>query len=194
MADRTAGDVTSAVLDHLPAGEFVTDHGGDLLETATAVFDPSRRYRYLLTRTWSTAPPLVMCLTNPSIADAFITDPTATRAVKLARREQAGGLVILNAFALCATDPAALRIAADPIGPHNDAMLAWVAGWGGDVVVGWGIHGALLDRGRQLARRLAAVDARLRCLGTTKAGQPRHPLFTRADTPLVPFEPTAIAA
>ena len=63
------------------AEEVVTEHGGDLFESAAAVFDRTRRYRYLLTRVWSTtaAPPLVICMVNPSTADAHQADPTIAR-------------------------------------------------------------------------------------------------------------------
>jgi hypothetical protein len=33
--------------------------------------------------------------------------------------------------------------------------------------------------------RISRVD--LRCLGTTKSGHPRHPLYVKGDHPLVPF-------
>ena len=34
-----------------------------------------------------------------------------------------------------------------------------------------------------------AAGARLWCLGTTKDGHPRHPLYVRGDQPLVAWEP-----
>lgn len=179
------------------AGALVVDHGGDLYERTAAVFDPARHYRYLLTRTWSDAPPLVMCMLNPSTADAFTVDPTIARCVRLARRENAGGLVVANLFALRATRPAVLRTAADPVGPYTDAVLGHIlttvlATDGAALVVAWGCHGDLHDRGRQVAGQLAGAGARLRCLGTTRDGHPRHPLFVRADTPFRPYRPVPV--
>jgi hypothetical protein len=46
------------------------------------------------------------------------------------------------------------------------------------VIAAWGVHGAYRGRGAEVARRHSG----LQCLGTTKAGHPRHPLYVRGDT------------
>jgi hypothetical protein len=185
----TKCDPAAALVPPNLDSDLTIDHGGDLFERAAAVFDPHRRYRYLLTRTWSDRPPMTMCMLNPSTADAFTVDATITRCVRLARREQAGGLVVVNLFAFRATKPAELRTTADPVGPHTDAVLAYALARADTVIVAWGCHGGLRDRSRQVCEQLAATGARLRCLGTTQAGEPRHPLFTRADAALLPYPP-----
>jgi hypothetical protein len=38
------------------------------------------------------------------------------------------------------------------------------------------------------------VGAHPLCLGTTKSGAPRHPLYVRSDTPLVPYTEQRAAA
>lgn len=161
-------------------GEFVVQHGGNLLERATAVFDPTHQYRYLLTRRWSDAAPLTMCMVNPSTADAFAVDPTVARCVRLARREGRGGLVIVNLFSLRATDP---------IGPATDAFLRASLGQAGEAVAAWGVHGELHGRAAAVVAELVEHGITLRCLGTTKHGQPRHPLYVKASTPLVAYRP-----
>lgn len=166
---------------------LVVDHGRDLYEHATAVFDPQRRYRYLLTRTWSAAPPLTMCMLNPSTADAFTVDATISRCLRLARRERAGGLVVVNLFAWRATRRSELRKVADPVGPHSAAVLEHVFSTAGDLVVAWGVDGNLHGRGDAVRDQLAAARTRTRCLGTTQAGEPRHPLFVRAAAQLVSY-------
>lgn len=51
------------------------------------------------------------------------------------------------------------------------------------VVAAWGCHGGHRGRGAEVAARIPG----LLCFGTTKDGHPKHPLYLRADTPLVPF-------
>jgi hypothetical protein len=40
---------------------------------------------------------------------------------------------------------------------------------------------------RNVSALIRAAGARMLCLGTTKAGAPRHPLYVRGDTPLEPW-------
>jgi hypothetical protein len=101
------------------------DAGGSLDEATTAVFSADRRYRYALTRRWDQARPWVtFVMLNPSTADAFRLDPTVTRCRSRARLLGAGGLLVLNLFAVRATDPRDMRTHPDPVGPDND----WVIG------------------------------------------------------------------
>jgi hypothetical protein len=111
--------------------------------------------------------------------------------VRFARRERCGGLVILNLFALRSTDPRALTQDPDPVGVHNDLFLRlYTTGCVGPVVAGWGVHGHLHDRAATVTAALRAAGVALLCLGTTTAGQPRHPLYLRADTPMRPYVTT----
>lgn len=161
----------SGVTDSKP--EAVQSHAG---------FSPCRRYRYTLSRTWDAAsPPLVFIGLNPSTADETTDDPTIRRCIGFARRDGFGGIVMLNLFALRSTDPAALSDASDPVGPWNDDQI-FAACKGRTVVAAWGVHGTLRGRDKVVRRLLAGVD--LRCLGRTKEGNPRHPLYLRADAPL----------
>ena len=97
-----------------------------------------------------------------------------------------GGLVICNLFAYRATDPAALLTAPDPVGPFNDAEIA-VACTHRRVVVAWGAapqHKKRIDKVLWILRNFAAS---VECLGLTKEGFPRHPLYVPAATKPIPF-------
>lgn len=161
---------------------------GEIIDRS-ATLSPCRAYRYDLVRRWSDAlPTLAFVGLNPSTADEEEDDATVRRCVAFARREGAGGLVMLNAYALRSTDPAGLRRAADPVGPENDATLRRHFG-GGDVVrvvAAWGANVAL-ERERVIERIAAAARRPLHCLGRTKFGFPRHPLYVPAATPLEPW-------
>lgn len=169
--------------------DVAVDHRQDLVGgTAAAVFDHARHYRYLLTRIWDPSrPPLVWVMLNPSTADAFVDDPTSRRCLAFARRENAGGLVIVNLFALRSTDPRVLRHHEDPVGRYNDAFIRQATHVGGRVVVAWGAAGTEHGRGIAVAGSLTAAGVPLACLGTTSTGQPRHPLYVPGSAVLEPY-------
>lgn len=166
----------------------------DLLMRRTAQISPCGRYRYRLTRQWSEAAPLTFCMLNPSTADADIDDPTIRRCIGFAVREGAGGIVVVNQFAYRATSPDDLRKAVDPFGPDNKAALheaATAAAQDGmPIVCAWGAHGGHSNWHIVIMQQ---SGARLVCLGMTKGDHPRHPLYVRADQPLVVFREIANA-
>jgi hypothetical protein len=144
------------------------------------------RYRYLLGRQWSDAPAATFIMLNPSTADADVDDPTVRRCIGFAASWGCGGLVVVNLYALRSTDPRALWSADDPVGPENDFYIASSARAfelpGAPLVAAWGAH-AKADRVDHVLT-IPGVADRLQCLGTTKAGAPRHPLYLRADAQL----------
>ena len=147
---------------------------------------PCGTWRYLLERDLGEGVgTLNFILLNPSTADAVRNDPTVTRCIGFARRWGFRRLLVTNAFALRATDPAALRQAPDPVGPQNDRYLVRTARRADRVVCGWGIHGALNNRESEVLALLRA--RRLEHLGLTQDGRPRHPLYLRAETAPQPY-------
>lgn len=160
-------------------------HGPDLLMVTTACMSPCRRYRYRLERSWAKGRLLPFVMLNPSTADETADDPTIRRCMGFARREGYVGIVVANLYAFRASTPASLWKAADPYGEENDAALVRIAQEaGGPVVCGWGAHGGKSNRSVHLMQQ---AGADLVCLGKTKGGQPRHPLYVRADQPFEPL-------
>jgi hypothetical protein len=157
-------------------------------ETASgATFDESGIYRYLLWRVWDWCLPRVgFILLNPSTADERYDDQTIRRCMGFARSWGYGGIEVANLFALRATSPRLLRSAADPVGPENDAHIAALVSRVPAVVVGWGNGGLLRGRGEDVLSRLRGT-AELGCLGVTKLGQPRHPLYQPASCVPLPL-------
>jgi hypothetical protein len=152
----------------------------------TARISECGTYRYWLTRGWDdTRPALLFVMLNPSTADASIDDPTIRRCVGFARRDGYGSVAVANLFAYRATDPKALLTCADAVGPLNDQYLGMAlterARRGLPTVAAWGAHA---PAGRVADVLAIAPDADWRCLGVTKAGAPRHPLYVRGDQPL----------
>ena len=148
------------------------------------------RWRYALGRRWGEGPEALFVLLNPSTADAAADDPTLRRCVGFARREGCGASRTVNLFAWRASDPGALGRARaegeDIVGPGNaSALEAALRECEGPVVVGWGAHPIATERAGALARLAQGEGRALLCLGTTKTGAPRHPLYIRAAAPLV---------
>lgn len=140
-------------------------------------------YRYRLGRVWDGQKPVcAFVMLNPSVADASIDDPTIRRVVDFAQRWRFGGVDVFNLFALRATDPGELLVHDDPVGPENDAWLERIAS--DTIVAAWGVHGTIKGRSFRVSRML---DGRLSCLGRTKGGHPRHPLYVRATTERSPY-------
>ena len=183
------------VLTMMPAGDLSLhveqkqDLAGGL---AAAVFDsPAREYRYLLTRIWNpTVKPLVFVMLNPSTADALEDDATIRRLTGkegFARQLGAGGVVVVNLFALRSTDPRALIRHRDPVGPHNDRFIRRAVSLGSTVIAAWGAATVAGERGRQVATELADRGVALHCLGLTAFGQPRHPLYLPKTAVVEPY-------
>lgn len=148
-----------------------------------ATFSPCRHYRYTLHRVWSEASPLLAVIgLNPSTADETQDDPTVRRCINFARDWGHGGLVMLNAFGYRATDPRDMKACEEPIGEGNNAAILEQAKAAGLVLAAWGVHGTHLDRERQVVEMLTAAGVAIHCLGTTKGGNPKHPLYLAKST------------
>lgn len=156
-----------------------------------AVVSPCGTYRYTLDWVWDAGLPVALfIMLNPSTADATEDDPTIRRCRTFAKREGCGGLTVVNLFALRATNPDALTKHQDPIGPGNDTYILRALRRDPEVVIAaWGAHLFARPRVAAVAAILAPVW-QVNCLGTTKGGDPRHPLYVRGDTPLVAWPTT----
>ena len=143
------------------------------------------KYRYLLTRVWGDGDSAVFLMLNPSTADATVDDPTIRRCIGFAKAWGYAGISVVNLFAWRATKPRELHKARDPVGPENDDWIRKTCD-GRLVVCAWG---AVADvHWRRVAHVVSMLPgANLRCLGTTRSGAPRHPLYVAADQMTFPW-------
>lgn len=142
-------------------------------------------YRYELTRRWGRGPTVTFIMLNPSTADATLDDPTIRRCKSFARSWEFGALAVVNLFALRATDPAALQKAPDPVGPENDDAIHDAIVGSRVVVAAWGTKGSLFGRDSEVLGILDMAGRPPLCLGVTKQGHPKHPLYVPANTSLI---------
>lgn len=169
----------------------------NLESISTAVLSADRLHRYWLTRIWDRAlPMLVVCMFNPSTADAQRDDQTILRLCAFAKRWGYGGILVVNLYSLRTSDPCLVH------GREREAFgdaqpAAWAAALdiackqGTPVLCAWGALGSSYAAKPFLE---ACPDLPKICLGTTKDGRPKHPMARgRARVPdnqqPVEFEP-----
>lgn len=161
-------------------------------QNAYAEFSECGRYRYDLCRMLGDSSKIERRIAfiglNPSTADATTDDPTVRRCWRFAKQWGFHTFHMLNLFGFRATDPADMKSEPEPIGAGNDEAIESICSISGVIVCAWGVHGQHMGRDLQVIRALRPYAKRVRCLGTTKDGFPRHPLYLRNDAALVAFD------
>lgn len=161
---------------------------------AAAEFSSDRVHRYRLDRAWDlgNARRLVVIGLNPSTADELVDDPTIRRCIGFAKRENCGGLIMVNLYSLRATNPADLKSATHRGAGHtnDDFILAACKTPNAIVLAAWGSQGSWIwTRAGVVDWHLREHSIRLYSLGLTRDGQPRHPLYVKGDAPLQEYPP-----
>lgn len=148
----------------------------------SAVISKCGEYRYFLRRHWDDkTAPVTYVMLNPSTADAEIDDATIRSCCRLARDWGYGGIRVVNLFAYRATKPSDMLKAADPIGPENDDYILDTIIQSDLVICAWGAQKGVAKRAKHVLG-LIAKSKHPHCLGTTKAGHPKHPLYIKTGT------------
>lgn len=144
-------------------------------------------YRYRLWRRWGDGHNLYFVMLNPSTADADADDPTIRRCIGFARKMFCGGIVVANLFGFRATRPEELRRQDYAFGPGNydalrefmaDALIENMA-----IICAWGSSTYAKNGSWRVTNLMKAEGCRGICLGKTKDGSPRHPLYVSASQP-----------
>lgn len=172
----------------------------DVWSPTPPIFSEDRVYRYVLSRqlvspmfsfdlgTQATDLGTInFIMLNPSTADEFKNDPTIERCCRRAKALGYSTLVVTNLFAFRSTDPRRLLSVVDPVGPFNDQHISEQARAANMVIVAWGTHGQLLNRGGVVRRLLRSLDVKPYALAVTKDGAPRHPLYVPYDVQPQPW-------
>lgn len=157
-----------------------------------AEFSEDGRYRRLMRRWVGESFPQRYVLfigMNPSTADGTVNDPTCAREWTFAQREGFDAMVKVNVGDYRATDPKMLLApGVEAVSAENLPTIRAAAAKAGFVVLCHGkLNKALAPAGCTLVEALRADGVELWCFGTNGDGSPKHPLYLRADTPLVRF-------
>lgn len=144
-------------------------------------------YRYLLRRKWDdNAPQITFVMLNPSTADANQDDPTLRKCIHFAKSFSCGSLEVVNLFAYRATNPRELKKVADPVGSRNNCYIELAIRRADLIIVAWGTKGIFQKRNEEVLNLISGKKS-LYCLGLTKGGHPRHPLYLRKSTERIIF-------
>lgn len=155
------------------------------MKTSDATISADGLYRYDLRRKVARGRSIILwVMLNPSTADATVDDPTIRRCIQFTKDWGHSILVVVNLFAWRATDPKELKKAFDPVGPLNDKTIKVWMDCADRIVVGWGANGSLYHRDEAFREMAQSRMCQLWCLGKTKAGHPRHPLYVRSTQEL----------
>jgi len=152
-----------------------------------AIISQCGTYRYVLTR--KTNSPLrwvkkcLFIMLNPSTADSLQDDPTIRRCIGFAEREGCTDLTVVNLFALRSTKPELLLTHPDPSGPENYGIVINSLDYHDVVIAAWGAHKLPDTSLLEVLKKRSGIY----CLGKTKDGSPRHPLYLKKDQPLEVF-------
>ena len=145
------------------------------------VFGPDGKYRYVLSRVWDEELPFVMFIgLNPSTADNENDDPTIRKLITYCKSWGYGGFYITNLFAYVSSDPKVLKSIPNPVGVMNDSYIIGFSEHCKMVVCMWGNKGTLYNRDVYVIHLLIQTK-KLYCFETSVHGNPKHPLYLKAD-------------
>ena len=153
-----------------------------------ADIDETGKYRYMLSRQWNEKKDFVnFVLFNPSTADDKEDDRTIKACISIAENLGYGGFYVTNLFAYRTSFPKELKNFTEPEGEKNDDYIKKYANLSKDIIVAWGNHGSFKNRDKHLIDTLSEINT-LYCLGHTKKGNPRHPLYLKRTTKKIKFK------
>jgi hypothetical protein len=143
------------------------------------------KYRYSLTRVWSdNIKTFIWVMLNPSTADAETDDPTIRKCIGFSKKYGCGGMYIINLFAYRATSPKQLLLVDDPYGSENDYYLnlSSIKIDYGIIIYAYGNIPKGLMVPAHIFGKKYTNNYPIKCLGKTKLGFPKHPLYLSYNT------------
>ncbi|SEP58889.1 hypothetical protein SAMN03159444_00143 [Pseudomonas sp. NFACC02] len=128
---------------------------------------------------------------NPSTADATLDDATVRKWRGFTVRNGGHRFIVGNVFSFRATDVQVLRKTLVTMGPDHHKHLDQIIREADVLVPCWGSsdkleHGDVLYM-KDLLNTLLESGKPVLHFGTTKSGQPKHPLMLGYDTQLIPW-------
>jgi hypothetical protein len=112
-------------------------------------------------------------------------------------------IYVINLFGLISKSSSQLSKSLDPVGEKNDLVISkvlefWRKNINCDLWLGWGDKGKLYRRDLEVLKLIKSFSnlksydnnhfKRVLCLGRSKKGNPRHPLYMPKQSFLRPFE------
>ena len=169
-----------------------------------ATFSPDRKYRYLLSRDLGFIGngSVMFLMLNPSTADETIDDRTIRRCINFGKAWGYARLYVCNLSPFCSSDPRHVVVAGtepSDVWRENFTTILATARRCDLIIAAYGwmasglppvydpVTGLTLNRDVLILDELETAGHDVQCLGVTKQGDPKHPLYLKADTMPVPF-------
>ena len=161
--------------------------GEDAAFVDHAEYSDDGTYLWSYERRWAPGGALCWVGLNPGPGDRDTgSRPALRRVASWARREGCAAIVVVNLFSLRSADPTTLQATTDDIvGDRTDATIHAASRDARITLAAWGANKMVRLRSAEV---LELLDNPL-CAGVNKNGEPRHPLYVPAKTPLVPYRP-----
>lgn len=143
-----------------------------------AYISDDQLYRYTLWRRWGQSSKYACFIgLNPSVADAYIDDPTLKRCIDFSKSFGYDAVCLINLFAYRATNPQDMKKVSEPIGIENDKVIKLVTSYSEINIAAWGTLGIFKNRNLEVQDM---ID-NLHYLKLTKDKHPSHPLYLKKD-------------
>ncbi len=166
--------------------------------SAGAIFSEDRSHRLILWRRWDgksdTGIPkscklITWIMLAPPKADAWEDYPALEKCIGFTKDLGFEGLLVVNLFSACASDPRHLiPMNGGRTTKDTDKYIRKAVMGATRIIVAWGSSGPQTDR---CVKVLEIINrkrrAPLSCLGMTSTDEPKHPLYVKKTTKLVPF-------
>ena len=168
------------------------------------LFSECRSYRWILKRELLSGKKSVIFIgLNPSKANSINNDRTLIRIINFCSRWNYKNIYVINLFGLISKSSYQLSKSKEPIGINNDLITLitlefWKKNINCDLWLGWGDKGQLDRRDRVVLGLIKKISnlysnennlsERILSLGTSKKGNPRHPLYMPNESFLRPFD------
>lgn len=165
----------------LPA-PLIIEGWDDFAQRGVAVYDAERQHRFFLERDFTHGHTpyrtLLWVMLNPSTAGAQRDDATIRRCVDFSRRAGFDRMWVVNLFSLRSRSPKSARVwlaskPAPALLRLNREAIMMARACADLAVAGWGAHPWAAETAADVLQLIRPVSS----LGTTKSGQPGHPLF-----------------
>lgn len=162
------------------------------MSESSAVISDCGQYRYRLerrTQLIEDGKTIAYFGVNPSTADAHLDDHTVKKWRGFTNLNEGTRFIVGNVFAYRATNVKELAKAEDPIGVDNAAHLMKIASDADLLVPCWGntakVPASLRHYFQHVLNILRESGKPIRIFGTTKSGDPLHPLMLSYNTELI---------
>ena len=167
------------------------------------LFSKCSSYRWILKRELTSGEKTVLFIgLNPSKANSSFNDRTTLKIMNFCSKWDYKNIYVINLFGLISKSPSQLSKSKDPIGLNNNlitlmSLRFWQKNINCDLWLGWGDKGRLYGRSSEvlkIIKNLSNLNSnennyseRILCLGTSKKGNPLHPLYIPNESFLKPF-------